>query len=228
MTFEQKWLEFDFNPFILFDANGKVINLNSEAQFLLGIVTAKEIFELTTANASINFGFKTTFIDLSYGRFKFFALTVGYENENEIGIKLYRFIEQQIVVKKPQGELTNIFSIIDLCIMTNSINSNTNFIKDYDPAIPDVMIDIDLVVKIINKIYLCFADNMQIKTKVFYRVGEYIKLQEQKYGIFSIEISSQNKNKNILQDLEKLCHKNNIIFHTDKNSISIDLPIITK
>ena len=228
MTFEQKWLEFDFNPFILFDANGKVINLNSEAQFLLGIATTKEIFELATANASINFGFKTTFIDLSYGRFKFFGLTVGYENENEIGIKLYRLIEHQVVVKKPQGELTNIFSIIDLCIMTNSINSATNFTKNYDPAIPDVIIDSNLIVKIINKIYLCFADNAQIETKVFYRVGEYMKLQEQKYGIFSIKISSQNKDKNILQDIEEFCYKNNIIINTNKNSISIDLPIITK
>ena len=36
MTFEQQWIEYDFNPFILFDSSGKIVSLNAEAQFLLG------------------------------------------------------------------------------------------------------------------------------------------------------------------------------------------------
>ena len=64
MTFEQQWLEYDYNPFILFDANGKIISLNAEAQFLLGNASAQELFKLCTSYASVSFGFKTTFLEL--------------------------------------------------------------------------------------------------------------------------------------------------------------------
>ena len=61
MTFEQQWLEYDYNPFILFDSNAKVISLNSEAQFLLGAASTSELFELASSYSNITFGFKTTF-----------------------------------------------------------------------------------------------------------------------------------------------------------------------
>ena len=90
MTFEQQWIEYDYNPFILFSANGKIISLNAEAQFLLGSTTPSSLFELAQSYASISFGFKTTFIELEYGRYKFFGVTVGYEDEEKIGLKLYQ------------------------------------------------------------------------------------------------------------------------------------------
>ena len=64
MTFEQQWIEYDYNPFVLFSSNVKVLSLNSEAQFLLGFVTTEELFNLATTYANVSFGFKTT-LDLS-------------------------------------------------------------------------------------------------------------------------------------------------------------------
>ena len=63
MTFEQQWIEYDYNPFVLFNSNSRIISLNAEAQFLLGCVTADELFKLATTYANVTFGFKTTFID---------------------------------------------------------------------------------------------------------------------------------------------------------------------
>ncbi|MCK4737153.1 MAG: hypothetical protein KAT10_01230, partial [Sulfurimonas sp.] len=67
MTFEQQWIEYDYNPFVLFSSKGKVISLNSEAQFLLGAITTDELFNLATTYANLSFGFKTTFIELEFG-----------------------------------------------------------------------------------------------------------------------------------------------------------------
>lgn len=86
MTFEQQWIEYDYNPFILFNINGKILSLNSEAQFLLGSATTNELFDLAKAYANVTFGFKTTFVDLEFGRYKFFGLTIGYEDEDQIGL----------------------------------------------------------------------------------------------------------------------------------------------
>lgn len=226
MTFEQQWIEYDYNPFVLFSSSGKIISLNAEAQFLLGAITANELFSLATTYANISFGFKTTFIDLEFGRYKFFALTVGYENDDEIGIKLYQTPSFKLNKPKPIGELTNIYTLVDLCISTNSINSQINFLKEFDPTIPDIVINSNSFIKTLNKTYDCFKENEEIQTKIFYRVGEHIKFEDKKYSIFSIEIKADNINSQKVNELEVLITDTS--FYMDiKKSITINIPMIT-
>lgn len=226
MTFEQQWIEYDYNPFVLFNISGKIVSLNSEAQFLLGSTTANELFDLAKAYANVSFGFKTTFVDLEFGRYKFFGLTVGYEDEEQIGIKLYKAPSFKISSPKPDGQLTNIFTLIDLCISTNSINSNIKYIKDYDPTIPDIIINSNKLIKVLNKIYSCFEDNDTIKTKVFYRIGEHIKFEEKKYSLFSIRVSAENLNKVRSNELKLMVENSN--FYIDvKKDLTINIPMIT-
>ena len=226
MSFEQKWIEYDYNPFILFSSKGKVLSLNSEAQFLLGNASTHEIFELATTYANISFGFKTTFLELEFGRYKFFALTVGYENEDEIGLKLYQAPSFKLNKPKPSGELINIYTLVDLCISTNSINSKNTYLKEFDPTIPEIIIDTNSFIKLLNKIYLCFDDNQEVYTKIFYRIGEHIKFDEKKYSIFSIEIKADNINQHKVNELEILAANTN--FYIDiKKKITINIPMIT-
>lgn len=226
MTFEQQWLEYDYNPFVLFSSSGKIVSLNSEAQFLLGATTPKTLFELAQACASINFGFKTTFMELEYGRYKFFGVTVGYENEDQIGIKLYQSPSFKLNTQKPNGELTNIFTITDLCIATNSINSNIEYIKSYDPTIPEVIINSSALIKLLNKMYTCVQDNDVIKTKVFYRIGEHIKFDEKKYSIFSISISAKNRDERKTNELKVLAQSSNFYIEIS-SSLTVNIPMIT-
>ena len=226
MTFEQQWLEYDYNPFVLFNINGKIVSLNAEAQFLLGSTTANELFDLAKAYANVSFGFKTTFVDLEFGRYKFFGLTVGYEDEDQIGIKLYQTPSFKLKTPKPDGQLTNVFTLIDLCISTNSINSDIKYLKEYDPTIPDIIINSNKLIKILNKIYSCFEDNDSINTKVFYRVGEHIKFDEKKYSLFSIRISAENMNKIRSDELRVMAESND--FYIDiKKDLTLNIPMIT-
>jgi hypothetical protein len=227
MTYEQKLIEHSFNPFVLFNSDGKVLSLNEQAQFIVTPFNAKELFEIATTYANVTFGFKTTFMDVEFSGHKFFGITVGYENENEIGVVLYQTPSFKIKSKKPTGELTNIYTLIDLCISTNSINSQANFSKEFDPTIPEIIIDSNSFIKILNKIYSCFIDNESINTKIFYRVGEHIIFDEKKHSLFSIEVSAEKKDKNRLNELKSLVDANNL--HVDiHNKITINLPIITE
>jgi nitrogen-specific signal transduction histidine kinase len=226
MTFEQQWVEHDYNPFILFSSNGKILSLNSQAQFLLGSASQAELYELATTYANVSFGFKTTFIELKFGRYKFFGLTVGYENEDEIGIKFYQVPSFEINQPKPKGELTNIYTLVDLCISTNSINSDINFIREFDPTIPEIIIDSNSFIKVLNKIYDCFKASNTINTKIFYRVGEHIKLEGKKYSLFSAEISGDTLNEKLLNELEILANNENIYIDINKK-ITINLPMVT-
>lgn len=226
MTFEQQWIEYDYNPFILFSSNGKIVSLNAEAQFLLGVITADELFNLATTYANVSYGFKTTFIELEFGRYKFFALTVGYENDEQIGIKLYQSPSFKLNTKKPVGELTNIYTLVDLCIATNSINSNALFEKDFDPTIPEIIIDSNNFIKLLNKIYSCYEENEKNLTRIFYRVGEHIKFDNKKYSIFSIEVSSENINDEKVAQLKTLSENMNFYIDIQKK-ITVNIPMMT-
>ena len=226
MTFEQQWIEYDYNPFILFESTGKIKSVNAEAQFLLGAITPEELFNLATTYANVTFGFKTTFIKLEFGRYKFFALSVGYENDDEIGIKLYQAPSFKLNNPKPTGELTNIYTLVDLCASTKSINSNVIFTKEFDPTIPEIIIDSNLFIKIFSKIYSCFMDNKKINTKIFYRIGEHIKFENKKYSIFSIEVSAEKENIQEINELEVMAA--NTSFYLDiSKKITINIPMIT-
>lgn len=227
MNFEQQWLEYDYNPFVLFDTNGKILSANSEAQFLLGSATSSELFELAKAYASISFGFKTTFVDLEFGRYKFFGLTVGYEDEEQVGIKLYQSPSFKVQTQKPtDGVLTNVFTLVDLCISTNSIGSDVKFIKDYDPTIPEVIINSDKFIKLLNKAYNCFDGNEMIKTKVYYRIGEHVRFEDKKYSIFSVEVSAQSINEEKATELKAYAQNSNFFVAISK-SITVNIPMIT-
>jgi len=226
MTFEQQWIEYDYNPFVLFDSSGKIKSVNAEAQFLLGAITPNELFRLATTYANVTFGFKTTFIKLEYGRYNFFALSVGYENDDEIGIKLYQTPSFKLNNPKPTGELTNIYTLVDLCISTKSINSNIIFTKEFDPTIPDIIIDSNSFIKIYSKIYTCFMENKKINTKIYYRIGEHIKFENKKYSIFSIEVSALKINTQEVNELEVMAA--NTSFYLDiSKKITISIPMIT-
>ena len=228
MTFEQQWIEYDFNPFILFDASGKIVSLNSEAQFLLGASNPSTLFEIATHHASQSFGFKTTFMDLEFGRYKFFGITVGYEDEEQLGIRLYQIPSYHFSKPKiDSGEMVNVYTLIDLCISSNSINSNAKFLKDLDPSIPDIRLNTNLFVKLLNRIYLASLENEQITTKLFFRIGEHIKFDDKKYSLFSIAISTSKIDKSKFSVIQQLADENSVSVELKENIISLNIPLIT-
>ncbi len=228
MELEKKWIEYEFNPFLLFDKDGKVLYVNTEAQFLLGSASSKELFELASSYAPLSYGFKTTFLDLEYGRFKFFGITVGYEDDDEIGLMLYRFpVLNNQVPKKPQGEIVNIYTVIDLCISSNSIGKEIKWTKEFDPTIPDIITDSNMLVKVLNHIYKCFLINDQIHTKVNFLIGEYIRYDDKKYPLFCIKVSSENIDDTHLKELKEIIKESCFYLDIGHDFISINIPIIT-
>jgi len=85
----EAFVEWDNSPFILFNQQGRIVYLNHSAEILFGYVSKKELYDIALSYAPQNFGYKTTTLSLSYESFSFYAITVGYENENEISLRLY-------------------------------------------------------------------------------------------------------------------------------------------
>lgn len=228
MTFDQQWIEYDFNPFILFNSGGKIVSLNTEAQYLLGAIEASAIYKIATTYANSSFGFKTTFLELEFGRFKFFGITVGYEDEEQIGIRLYQLPSFQFTAQKPDGQLINVYTLIDLCISSNSIGSSTKYLKELDPTIPEIRLQTEIFIKLLNKIYISMGGNEKILTRLFFRVGEHIKFEGEKYSLFSIEISTEKMVRKYLPEITHLAEENNLFVDIKENKITINVPMIVK
>ncbi len=226
MTFSQQWVENDFNPYFLFSSEGKIITLNTEAQFLLASVDSSTIFELASSYATSSFGFKTTFFDLDFDNNKFFGIMVGYENEDEIGIKLYQ--KPRIKFKEPSldGELVNIYTILDLCISSNSIGNSLNIKKDFDPTFPDVRVNIETIIKLINKSFETVIEKSKdITLKLYIKTGEHIRFDDKKYSIFTIEICSNCKELDFSL-VSEVAGLDGIYCEDSSSSIKINLPMI--
>lgn len=228
MTFDQQWIEYDFNPFILFNANGKVLSLNTEAQYLLGAAEPSVIYKIAMANANSTFGFKTTFMDLEFGRFKFFGITVGYEDEEQIGIRLYQLPSFQFTKQKPEGNLVNVYTLIDLCISSNSIGSTVKYLKELDPSIPEIRLQAELFIKLLNKTYQAFNDNETVLTRLYFRVGEHIKYEGEKYSLFAVEFTAPVMNRKYAAELSRLAEENNLSCDVRDSKVTINIPMITK
>lgn len=225
MSFFEEWVELDLNPILSFSSNSKIIYSNSEAQFLLNRIKQKELFDLALTYAPKTFGAQTSYIDLSIKNYTFYAITVMYENEDEIHMKLYK----SAMVKKENNlnikniNVTNIFTLVDLAISTSKIKTNINFIKNYDPSIPEFKLDASTFIKTLNQVFETFKDKKSVTCSILLKIGEYIKIDGKKYSLISVEISSNEKS-----DFSSINIKENssFILTLDENKITIDLPLI--
>jgi len=226
MDLFEKWVEYDYNPLIIFNKEAKVSFINKEAQFLLGFVSTKEIFKLASSYANHDYGFKTTIMDLNFGKYSFFAITVGYSDDTNIGIKLYKKPNKTFNFNEEVKAKVNIYAIIDLSISSFSTTSETKHQKILDPTFPDIYIKVEPFLKLLTKIYDVFQKSSIITTKLNLKTGEHIVYKTKKYPIFILQISGDNATKADQYLLKDIAIKAQAIINIDKNSISLELPLI--
>ena len=224
----EAWIEHDYNPFIVFDNNGKILSLNQEAQYLLGEVAHKKIFDIAGAYASMTYGFKTTIIDIAFGSYKFYAITVGYDDESTIGIKLYKSATKKFANVEEYGDSANIYALLDLCISASSTNSSIKFRKEFDPTFPDVRLKIEDFMKLLTKVYQSHLQaSTTITTRLALITGEYIRFNNKKYPIFSISIKGEARDSNYEKSIEEIALKGNCTVHFEKDETIISAALVS-
>ena len=226
MDFYENWVELDLNPIISFSSTSKILYTNSEAQFLLNRIKPKELYDIALQYAPKSFGAETTYIDLNLQNYTFYAITVSYDNEDEIHMKLYKsaMVKKESTLNIKNINSTNIFTLVDLAISTNKIKTDTEYSKNYDPSIPEFKLDASSFIKTLNQIFEAFNGSSNIYCSILLKIGEYIKIEGKKYSLIAVEIIS---NKNAVKELLQYKEDSSFILTCDKNKITIDLPLIT-
>ena len=225
MSLFEEWVELDLNPVLTFSSNARILYSNSEAQFLINRIKSKELFDLALTYAPKTFGALTSYIDLTIKNYTFYAITVMYQNDEEIHMKLYKsaMVKKESKLNIKNINSTNIFTLVDLAISSSKIKSNINFIKNYDPSIPEFKLDASSFIKTLTQVFEAFKETKNVSCSILLKIGEYIRIEGKKYSLISIEIVSVEA-----ADFSNLNIKDtqSFIVTIEDNKITIDLPLI--
>ena len=225
-NFYEQLLENDLNPYILFDSNGKIKSYNKEAEFLLNFVGVKELFDLAVSNASLNFGFNHKYVSLKFNKLNFHAILVGYANDDEIALRLYKSVSNEAnVINDEKLKMVNIFSLIDLSKSSTLLNSDLEIDELYDISIPDMKININDFLLCLNDCFLLFYKEKKITLQVQIKTGEYEIINKKKYKIALIEFIADHKIESSME-LELKAKKANANIFFSQNKLKLEVPII--
>ncbi len=227
-AFCEELLEHDLNPFMMFDSAGKLSYYNKEAEFLLSYVSSREIYDLALSNASLSFGFKRSFVSLHYERNIFYAILVGYLDEEKLGIKLYKEVSDSAKLDMDAKKTeVNIFTILNLSRNSTLSQSEVAITELYDPSIPDVKLNVEKFLNLLNHAFRCYQEADELSLKVFLKIGETMLLEGKKYPICSIKFQSFDTKAKDAALLFARAKEAGVSLFVKDDFIMIEFPLIT-
>ena len=226
-NFYKQMMMNSLNPFILFNKNGNLEEFNKEAEYLFNSVNPKELYQIALDNAPYSFGFEYKFINLKYNQNRYYAILVGYINDDFLGIELYKQVEvAKKVIKKENIEFVNIYSLLEIAKNT-ILSSDTQITEIYDTSIPEIKVNINSFLLTLNETLKHYQNTKKITMKVFLKIGEYEVIENKKYNILGIEfIDNENKEIVISKELKELAYNSCINPVNAENKIRLEFPMI--
>jgi nitrogen-specific signal transduction histidine kinase len=223
------FIEYDANPFVLFNSKGKIVYLNSSAEMLMGSCTRKKLFDVTLSYAPKSFGYKKTLIDLSFGYFEFYAINVLYENEEEIAIHLYNKpmpkINSRVNLEGYSQTDINLLFEANIELFKMQYNGKLKLITDYD--LPKLYIHQNNFSFLIRKIFETMKSASEIIINIKIKIGELIIVNGKKYPIILFIFKSNNKEKQKDKEIKSIAMDNYINIHCKEDSIILEIPAIS-
>lgn len=224
----QAFVEWDNNPFILFSDQGKILYLNNAAEILFGYVSKKELYDIALSYAPQNFGYKTTSLTLNYDTFIFHAVTVGYENEEQISLRLYNTprIKPSRKLETDKLIVTDINILLEANIaLFRTKNSNPlQLLTDQD--LPPFKIDQNNFSKLLRKVLDAFraSDSIDISLKLLF--GQHVIIEDKKISLVQLSISANGRYADTDEEIHTLSAESQIKSILREHSIKLEIPLI--
>jgi len=224
----ESFVEWDNSPFILFNNSGKILYLNNAAEILFGYVSKTELYNIALSYAPQDFGYKTTSLTLTYDSFIFYAITIGYENEKEISIRLYN--TPRITPRKKLETDKFITTDINILLEANIAlfkTKNTNPLKLLtDQDLPPFKIDQNNFSKLLRKTLNAFraSDSIDIALKLL--IGQHVIIEGEKEQIIQLSITANGRYSDTDEEIQQLAVESQIKVLLKEQSIKLEIPLI--
>jgi len=221
------FIEYDLNPFFIFNSNGKLLYLNQSAEYVINETSAKELFELALRFAPQNYGNKITHIEVSFGFLNFYAFNVLYTNDDEIALHLYDKPIENINQDRLEG-----FSKTDIFVL---LNAHLELFKmDYkgeikffaDLGLPEFYLNQNLISILFRKTFDTFKKSNYLHIELKLKIGEKVLIDNKRYQILNLKFTSDKRDTTNDKDIKEVAAKNFINSSIGKNSLSFELPFI--
>jgi len=225
----QNFIDWDNSPFILFSSLGKILYLNNAAEILFGYVSKQELYDLALAYAPQNFGYKTTTMSLNYDSFTFYAITVGYENEDQISIRFYNAprVKATTPIEREKLVSTDINLLLEANIaLFRTKNSNTlQLLTDHD--IPPFKLDQNNFSKLLRKTLESFraSDSIHITLKLL--TGEHVIIEGKKKPIIQLAVEANGRYSDADEEIKQIAVNCHITHLLKEKSIKLEIPLIS-
>ncbi len=221
--------EMDNNPLIVFNSNGKIIYLNDNAEILMGYAKKSDIYKLTINNAAKDYGIKHTKMELHYKHLNFYAISVGYSNDEWIAIRLYYRplsrkyskynIEEQVV--------TDVNKMLSVAIHQFTIDKTIDIRLFADSEIPATLLNQNNFLKLLRKSLSLFKANTYLDITLKLDIGDQIIVNNKSYKIIILKFQSNGRYCTEDKDIDQLANELCIVPNLKENSIAFDIPLIT-
>jgi len=224
----ESFIEWDNSPFILFNQEGKIAYLNNAAEILFGYVSKKELYDIALSYAPQNFGYKTTTLSLAYDSFLFYAITVGYENEEQLSLRMYNTPRLKSTHKLETDKL--IITDINILLEANIAlfkTKNTNKLRLLtDQDLPAFKIDQNNFSKLLRKTLDAFraSDSIDITLKLL--IGQHVIIENKKEPIVQLSIEANGRYADADTEIGILASESQIKCITKEHSIKLEIPLI--
>ena len=224
----QFFIEYDSNPFVLFNTEGKIIYLNSSAELLMGSCSPKELFEITLSYAPKTLGYKKTLIDLSFGFFEFYSINVLYNNDDEIAIHLYNKpmakINKNVNLDGYSSTDLNLLFEANIELFKMQYSGEITLFTDYD--LPKFQVHQNNFSFLLRLLLEQLKDSEKIKILIKMKVGEMIVVDKKRYPIIILEIKTNRRNQSNDTEIKEIAMKNYINAHFQVKSMVLEIPAL--
>jgi hypothetical protein len=224
----QSFVEWDNNPFILFSNQGKILYLNNSAEILFGYVSKQELYDIALSYAPQSFGYKTTSLTLSYDSFLFHAMTVGYENEEQISLRLYITPRPKSTKKLEKSTFIttdiNILLEANIALFKTSNNNPLKLLTDQD--LPPFKIDQNNFSKLLRKVLNAFRSSDSIDISLKLLIGQHVIIDNKKEAIVQLFIKANGRYTDADSEIISLSEKSQIKPILKEHTIKLEIPLI--
>lgn len=222
------FIECDNSPFILFTSQGKIAYLNNAAEILMGYVDNKELYDITLAYAPKDYGYKTTTLTLQYDTLHFYAVTVGYQDEEHICIRLYHRprLKKAKAITSEKYVTTDINTLLEANITLFQMTNQNDLSLLVDQDIPPFKIDQNHLSKLLRKTLHAFRASDSIHISLKFLIGEYIIIEEKREALIQLKVEANGRYSDEDRDIENLAQKNNISTSFNEHSITLQIPFL--